>query len=182
MCKIEGTKTYKIGGIAFNSSSFIGFSANIEQVPHENSFYFKEAIYMEAKKSVGGNVKKYEDRGIGVLFSSLELRALAYAIKEIVKTPINANGQKNIEYEKFSSSDTIKKVFLGFSNQKYYINVHAGKRGDDGHKEVSVSSDKYKLLAFADKLIILAEETEREFFKYERFKDKYIRKQINKQG
>jgi hypothetical protein len=186
MCKkIEGTIEYKVGTVSLSVASLVFASANIEQIPTSTSYYFKEAIYFMGKKQKSGG--GYEADGVRVLMSTIELKALSYAMKEFIKLPI-VDGNKRSDYDKISNSGVMKKIYLGFTQSitindtstpkvmpdVYHINI---KLFGNQPSTTTVSVDKYKFLAFADSLFALAQEVEQTMFLYERGKDKQIRAQ-----
>ena len=177
MSKLDERKDYNIGSISLSSSSLIYINGNIEQIPSQKGwFYFKEAVYLNAKTVIkaGG----YEESGIRVLLNVNELKALSYAIKELIKMPSIDNNKKS-EFEKISNSGVMKKIYLGFlAPNNYYINVKIFDK--DSPRTISLKSDKYRLLAFADSMLILAQEIEKSMFAFQRKKDKIIKTLDNK--
>lgn len=171
MCKVEGGKDYNIGNVALTSSTLINISGTIEQIPSGGLFYFKEAIHLSAKEGAQGG--GYKKDGINMLLNANELKALSYAMKEFVRIPTYDNTKKS-NFEKISNSGTMKKVYLGFTMpNNYYINVKVLDKNNP--KTIAIKSDKYKFLAYADSIFLLAQEVEKSMFAFERKKDKIIK-------
>jgi len=174
--KHEGSREYLVGSVSVKDTSILMFTSTIEQIPYESSFYFKEAIYLNIRDITQNGV---ESNGLTMLYDINELKALYYAILEIVDAPIEQNRNKQSSYENITSSNPnfIQKTWLGFSNNSYYINVD--KISTIKRKDLNISrkfkADKYRLLAFADSIFQLARKTEDMKFAFERKKDKMLR-------
>ena len=129
--------------------------------------YIKEVVFVEIRNGVrNGDLFQYsKDDNIKMKFDSIELRALAYAMKEILKHKSNELG-----YSKFTKTGNMrKKLVLGYTPAKkaseqdtFYININ----------DYSVAIPKYDFAALADSLMLIANETETIFYKYQRAKER----------
>lgn len=158
----------QIASISFSSNSLIVLTSNLEWSEDSNGGYksfVKDTVFLEVSPKKDNNTFGYnKEKSISMLLDINDMRALAYACKEIVKLPIGQDGKvAGSSYEKITNSGKMKKLFVGGSlnNEKmsYFINVREGST-------VGVSFSKYDLLAFSDSIIALACESEKYLFRY----------------
>ncbi len=152
------SQKYPIAYRGFSSQSFISFSAFLEY-----KSYAKDIIFVELRKGhKDGNVYRYDKQNaINMLFNAIELRALSYAMKEILKHKSNDLG-----YKKFTNSGVSNDLYLGYGaadgTEGFFINAKSSGR------VISVKMDKWEFASLADTLMIIADDTERALYKFQR--------------
>jgi len=166
MDKDKVIKEYIVGTVSLSLASLLIARAKIEVIKSgENSYYFNPVVFLIGRPQ-NKSRRGYEKEGINVLMSINELRALSYAMKDIVRVPDN-NGTKEVPYEKISNSGIMKKVFLGYKNGNYYINM---RLFSNPPKMFSIGADKYRFISFSDSLYNLSDEVEKALLTLERKK------------
>lgn len=165
--KSYGDKIF-IGYRGFSSQSLLTVTSFIEYSTFATDLiFFKMCLGKKQQNGKFAYSTNNNNECIKMSLNAISIRALAYAMKEIVKTKSNELG-----YEEITKSDVMKKITLGYAQQKvrdtlkdvFYINC---VNIDNGFK-VNLSMNKWEMVSFADSLMILAEETEKMLYKFER--------------
>ena len=165
--KSYGDKIF-IGYRGFSAQSLLTVTSFIEYSSFATDLiFFKMCL---GKKQQNGKFAYNTNNGnecIKMSLNAISIRALAYAMKEIIKAKSNELG-----YEEITKSDCMKKITLG-----YVIKDNNGKKEDvfyintiniDSGLKINISMNKWEMVSFADSLMILAEETEKMLYKFER--------------
>jgi len=151
----------------FSSQSLIKVTAMVEYLTYANEIIFVE--FCEGTKSANG-FKYNTENPIKMSFSAIDLRTLAYAMREILKT------KQDSGYEKITKSDGLmKKVTVGFTSkasqndqnkiiETFYINGTLVQK----NFKVGISFSKWEMASFADSLMLIADETETALYKHQR--------------
>jgi len=165
--KSYGEKIF-IGYRGFSAQSLLTVTSFIEYSSFATDLIFFK-MCLGKKQQNGGFAYSTNNKNecIKMSLNAISIRALAYAMKEIVKVKSNELG-----YEEITKSDCMKKITLG-----YAMRDNSGKKEDvfyintiniDSGLKVNVSMNKWEMVSFADSLMILAEETEKMLYKFER--------------
>lgn len=122
-----------------------------------------KAVFLDRVRiSIWPNFNK--EKGLSIDLDSSEIRAFAYACKEILK-------RKESEYRKHSDpkraggGGSEKMMNLGVGDSGFFLNIN--EASPNGKKPRFVF-DKYSLAAFVDDLMLIAEETQGLQYKYQR--------------
>ena len=150
----------------FASNSLLSINAIIEI---KNSI-IKEVIFLKFSPIGSGNSGYDTFNKIELAFDSIDLRALAYACKDIIKQPFDDEKKKYSSYTHKTPKKSIylvceRKVFESHTSDTYYINAKE-------NKTIGVGFNKFELMGFCDTLMNIANESEIALFKTQRVKKK----------
>jgi len=128
---------------SFNSKHFLNINAYIEEKTLKERIFFE--FYLDYDRS----------RYIKIALNLVDLRAIIYAMKEVVK-------KGNTEFSKITQNDkTIKRLTI----TKWYLNA------TDGNLQISIGFENaYFFMAAADELLRLADEITSFMYEYQREK------------
>jgi len=128
---------------SFNSKHFLNINAYIEEKTLKERIFFE--FYLDYDRS----------RYIKIALNLVDLRAIIYAMKEVVK-------KGNTEFSKITQNDkTIKRLTI----TKWYLNA------TDGNLKISIGFENaYFFMAAADELLRLADEITTFMYKCQREK------------
>jgi len=156
--KSNNQQKFPIAYRGYSSQSFISVSSFLE---YES--YAKDIIFVELRNGIKeNNMYRYDKKNsIIMLFNAIELRALSYAMKEMLKRKDNELG-----YKKFTNSGSVSELYLGYGNSEgkegYFINAKSSG------KTISVKAEKWDFASLADSFSIIADDTERALYKFQR--------------
>lgn len=165
--KSYGDKIF-IGYRGFSAQSLLTVTSFIEYSSFATDLiFFKMCLGKKQQNGSFAYSTNNKNECIKMSLNAISIRGLAYAMKEIVKVKSNDLG-----YEEITKSDCMKKITLGYiakgNNGKkedvFYINTV----NTDSGLRVSISMNKWEMVSFSDSLMILAEETEKMLYKFER--------------
>jgi len=143
----------------FSAQNFISVFSFLEY-----SNFVKDGVFITFREGVRhpAGFKYDKENEITMSISAIDLRALAYGIKDIVKNKSNALPYKNI-----TRSDAVKTLSLKYVDKKsdgefIYIQVLYKK------KVIGVEFNKWEALSFSDSLKIIADGTEKSLYMAQR--------------
>lgn len=166
---------YPVGDRSFSSSSLVTISSLIEHIITEERgelkiSHAKDIVFLNFRKGAkdnASNLLRYDkDTEIKMSFNAVSLRALSYAMKELIRN-------KETEYQKMTASCSLS---CGLSNNGYFLNIR--DISNSNKNPIGVKFDKYEFYSFSESLSILADDTERELFKHQRGIKKANKKEV----
>ncbi|MEA3373708.1 MAG: hypothetical protein U9Q62_08475 [Campylobacterota bacterium] len=138
-------ETFRVAKRSFNSKNVLNIGAVIEKDEHS----INEVIFVE--------VAEYGGRGIVMKFTAIDLRALTYAMRTVLKTGASSYLKHN------RSGDTKSELWVHKGEKSgYFINAKKTGKGALG-----VQFDQYRWVALIDSLSLLADETEKALYFYQ---------------
>jgi len=143
--KSYGDKIF-IGYRGFSAQSLLTVTSFIEHSTFATDLIFFKMCLGKKQQNGGFTYStNIANECIKMSLNAINVRALAYAMKEIVKVKNNELG-----YEEITKSDVMKKITLGYVQQRekdvFYINC---LNVDNGFK-VNLSMNKWEMVSFAD--------------------------------
>ena len=157
-------KRYKVGQKGFPSNHLLNINAVIEL---DESNVLSDVIYLEFFKAISKNnipVGYDKENKIPLKYNSHSLRVLKHNLKNLVVThKSNYKKYSNPKLSNKSESETLKEVTLGYSKEKYWINIEV-----IGGEKFGVSFDIFEIKSLIDFLELLADECDTILFKYQR--------------
>jgi len=161
-------KRYKVAQKGFPSNNLLNINAVVEL---DDESVLKDVIYIEFFEALTKNnihIGYDKDNKIAVKYNSHSLRVLKHNLKSLVVA------KKSI-YKKYSNSklsnktesELVKEVTLGYSKEKYWINIEV-----IGGKKFGVSFDIFEIKSLIEALELISNECDSILFKYQRAFDK----------
>lgn len=165
-----------IASKGYAAQSLINITAMVEW-----GTFPKDLVFVNFRPGIttGKHTKYDEEKEISMLFDSIELRSLSYAMKEILKV------KEDCGYKKFTSSQGENKMLsLGFdkdnTTEHYYINFYVNKK-----QEGKVIFSKWEFASYSDAIVLIADELDKSINRYNMELDKRKRAELSstqKQG
>lgn len=152
---MAANKLFRVGHKLFNAKNLLGFSAWIEEEYAGDRVIFSDLIFIEMSEGYNASKK------ISMRVRAIDLRALAYGIKEIIKTGAS-RFEKYTEPNLAGASGEKKKLSLNVSGDIIFLNI------SEGSTNISYSADAYNFASLADSITFLAEETDKMLYWFQR--------------
>lgn len=163
---------YKVAQKGFAGNHLLNINAVIEN-KDESPAVLSDVIYMEFAEGIKKNnvYCGYDTKNkISVKFNSYELRIFRFALRSLISN-------KKSDYKKYNnpslsnSTDGVKEISLGFSTDKFWINIE-----EAGNKKFGIAFDILELRALIETLELISKETDEVLYKYQRAMDAKMNK------
>lgn len=153
---------YHVAYKSFPGKHLFAVSAKIEMRKIENRNIFADTVFLEFTEdfSSGGNAK------VAMKVTSHDLRSMYYAIRELLKHG-KSSYRKFTDPVKAGNTGTKNELTFGMENKEnksmtYYLNYLSGT------KRIGCGYDAYSMTSLSDALLLIAEETDKALFYYQR--------------
>lgn len=150
-------KKYRVAHKSYTGKHLFAISAWIEEELLEKHRVYSDVVFFEF-------TELYDAKSKSVLaLTSGDMRSMVYGVRELLKTG-------KTQYEKYTDPNLTgangKKKQISFGKTEnpinYFINFTSG------NTKISFSFDTYAFAGFADSLSLIAEETEKALYYYQR--------------
>lgn len=146
---------YMVGQRGFSSKHFLQISSYIETNDEQHPKRYTDTIFVEIAPEY------VRAKKIALSVGALDLRNMAYAIKECLKNH-KSSYIKYTEPARGGFEGQRKSLSFAVQEKTLFLNIES-----DGNK-IGMGFDFYSAISFADTITLLAEETEKALYRYQR--------------
>lgn len=146
---------FLVGQRGFSSKHFLQISSYIETNTKEEPKRYSDTVFIEISPEY---VRKNK---IALSVGAIDLRNMGYAIKECLKNQ-KSSYIKFTEPSRGGFAGERKSLSFALDDKTLYLNI------ESGGKKIGMGFDFYNAASFADIITLMAEETEKKLYQYQR--------------